>query len=59
MNCKTCGEEIRRVYSVASSGEDDYLAECGCGMDAGEILGILIVLGFFAGVIALFWWFTN
>lgn len=51
--CKGCGTEIRRIYSVASTDEDDYLAECECPPDWPVVLLQLVIISVFIGLMAL------
>lgn len=45
MICSRCNQEVRRVYSVASVGEDDYMPSCGCvDWDGVVALGIIVVV---------------
>lgn len=56
MICKGCGEEIRRIYSIASDGEDDYLSACGCPTDWAEVLMQITICSLIIGALLLAVW---
>ena len=54
--CGSCGSDIRRTYSVASSDEDDYLATCDCPIEWKVVLLQVVIIGLFLGLVVLGFW---